>query len=73
MYRYTLKIVVYLIFSLLVGIAVTMISDKIENVTVERKIRKTLESSINQSLSSFRESAASNSAALASSGAHVMV
>ncbi len=63
MYRYTLKIVVYLIFSLLVGIAVTMISDKIENVTVERKIRKTLESSINQSLSSFRESAASNSAA----------
>ncbi len=53
----TLKIVSYLIFSLLIGVVVTLLTDKIDNVAVEKRIFKTIENDIKNSVSSFKESA----------------
>lgn len=57
MLKQTLKIVSYLVGSLLIGIAVTYLADSFENVTVEEKIRKTLEDDMKNAVASFRESA----------------
>ncbi len=57
MLKQTLKIVSYLIVSLLIGIAVTLLTDSIENVTVEKKIRKNIEADIKNAVASFKDSA----------------
>ncbi len=62
MLKQTLKIVLYLIGSLFVGIAVTYLTDNFENVTVEKKIRKAVEDDVKDALASFRESAVQSTA-----------
>jgi signal transduction histidine kinase len=57
MLKQTLKIVSYLVGSMLVGIMITLLSDSTENVTVEKKIRKTMEDNIKNAVTSFKESA----------------
>jgi signal transduction histidine kinase len=57
MLKQTLKIVAYLIGSLLIGIAVTFLTDNFENVTVEKKIRNEVEGEVKAALASFRQSA----------------
>ncbi len=57
MLKQTLKIVSYLIISLLIGIAVTLLTDSIENITVEKKIRKDIEADIRNAVASFKDSA----------------
>jgi signal transduction histidine kinase len=58
MLKQTTKIVSPLIVSLLAGIIITLIVDKIENVEVEERTRRSLESNIKNAISSFRESSA---------------
>jgi signal transduction histidine kinase len=57
MLKQTLKIVSYLVGSLLIGIAVTLLVDSTEDVTVEKRIRETVENNIKNSVDSFKESA----------------
>jgi signal transduction histidine kinase len=57
MLKQTLKIVAYLILSLLIGTAVAYLADSVENVTVEKRIRKTIEDNIKNAVVSFKESA----------------
>jgi C4-dicarboxylate-specific signal transduction histidine kinase len=57
MLKQTLKVVSYLLISLIIGIIVTLIADSVENVTVEKKIRKTLEAEIGNAVASFKDSA----------------
>lgn len=57
MLKQTLKIVSYLVGSLLIGIVVTFLVDSTENVTVEKRIRKTVEDDIKNAVASFKESA----------------
>lgn len=56
MVKQTLKIVSYLVLSLLVGIVVTFLVDTTEDVAVEKRIRKTVEDNINNAVASFRAS-----------------
>ncbi len=58
MLKQTLKIVSYLIGALVIGIAVTFLADSVENLTVEKKIRKTVEDDMKNAVASFKESAA---------------
>jgi signal transduction histidine kinase len=62
MLKQTLKIVFYLVISLIIGIMVTLVADSIENITVEKKIRNTLEAEIRNTVVSFKESAPDASA-----------
>jgi signal transduction histidine kinase len=57
MLKQTLKIVSYLVFSVLIGIAVTLLADSTEDATVEKRIRSTVEGNINNAVASFKESA----------------
>ncbi len=57
MLKQTSTIVSFLLISILVGIAATLVTDKIENITVQKRLEKTLESDIRNALSSFKESA----------------
>lgn len=57
MLKQTLKIVSYLVGSLLIGIAVTFLADSTENVAVEKRIRKTAEDNIKNAIVSFKGSA----------------
>ncbi len=56
MLKQTAKIVSYLIVSLLVGIIVTLVTDNIENIAVEKRVRKNIEDEIMNALTSFKES-----------------
>jgi signal transduction histidine kinase len=58
MLKQTLKIVLYLMVSLLIGSIVTLLVDKIQNVEVDKRIRTSMESSIKNALFSFKESSA---------------
>jgi signal transduction histidine kinase len=57
MLKQTLKIVSYLVGSLLIGLAVTLLADSIDNVTVEKNMRKTVEDDMKNAVASFRETA----------------
>lgn len=57
MLKQTLKIVFYLVASLLIGTAVAFLYDRTENVAVEKRIRKSLEDNIKNAVTSFKESA----------------
>jgi signal transduction histidine kinase len=57
MLRQTFKVVFYLIVALFFGIIITLVTDSIENVTVEKRIRKTLEDNVRNAVASFRDSA----------------
>ena len=57
MLKQTLKIVSYLVGSLIIGIAVTFLADSIDNVTVEKNILKTVEADMKNAVASFKESA----------------
>lgn len=53
MFKQTLRFVFYLIISILIGIAVTLTIDHFENIAVEKKVRKDLESELRGAVSSF--------------------
>jgi len=57
MLKQTFKIVSYLIIALSFGIIITLILDNIENVTVEKRIRKAMEDSVRNAVASFKDSA----------------
>jgi signal transduction histidine kinase len=57
MLKQTLKIVSYLVGSLLIGIAVTFLVDSTEDVAVEKRVRKTVEDDIKNAVASFNASA----------------
>ncbi len=57
MLKQTFKIISYLLIALTFGIIVTLILDKIEDVTVEKRIRKTMEDGVRNAIASFKESA----------------
>jgi signal transduction histidine kinase len=63
MLKQTLKIVSYLLIALAFGIVVTLILDKIEDATVEKRIRKTMEDGVRNAIASFKESAPNATAA----------
>jgi signal transduction histidine kinase len=56
MLKQTLKIVSYLVVSLLIGIVITLLVDSTEDVAVEKRIRKTVEDNIKNAVASFKES-----------------
>jgi signal transduction histidine kinase len=62
MIRQTFKLVVYLLFSLSIGITVTLIMDEFENITVEKKIREALELEIKNAINAFKSSSDNTSA-----------
>src|ERR1700690_2782812 len=57
MLKQTLRLVSYLLFSLLFGIIVTLTLDQFENVAVEKNLRKTLEMEIRNAAASFKTAA----------------
>jgi len=57
MLKQTLKIVSYLICSVLIGIIITLLVDSTEDAAVEKRIRKTVEDNIKNAVASFKESA----------------
>jgi len=57
MLKQTLKIVSYLVGSLLVGIVITLLVDSTEDAAVEKRIRGTVEDNIEKAVASFKESA----------------
>jgi signal transduction histidine kinase len=57
MLKQTFKIVSYLIIALSFGIIITLIADSIENITVEKRIRKTVEDNVRNVVASFKDSA----------------
>ena len=63
MLKQSLQIISYLLISLLIGIIVTLMTDQVENVAVEKRIRTGLEDSIRHAIASFRESTARVSSA----------
>ncbi len=63
MLKQTLKIVSYLIIALFFGIIVTLIVDSIENVTVEKRVRASIEDNVRNAVASFNDSAPDASAA----------
>jgi signal transduction histidine kinase len=56
MLKQTLNIVLYLLFSLLIGTIVTLLVDRIQNVEVDKRIRNTMEYTVKNALSSFNDS-----------------
>jgi signal transduction histidine kinase len=56
MLKQTLKIVTYLIGSLLIGVVVTLFVDSTGDAAVEKRIRKTVEANIKNAVASFKES-----------------
>lgn len=59
MLNQSLRLITYLLVSLVIGIAVTLLVDNVENIAVEKKIRKDLEQEIRAAAASFRDSAGS--------------
>ncbi|HUI45385.1 MAG TPA: hypothetical protein VL122_05275 [Nitrospirota bacterium] len=57
MIKQTFEIVSYLIIALFFGIIITLITDSIENVAVEKRIRQTIEDNVRNAVSSFKDSA----------------
>ena len=57
MLKQTFKIVFYLIVALFFGIIVTLVTDSIENVAVEQRIRMTIEDNVRNAVASFKDSA----------------
>lgn len=57
MLKQTFKIVAYLFIALFFGIIITLIADSIENVTVEKRIRKTIEDNVRNAVATFKDSA----------------
>ncbi len=55
MLKQTAKIVSYLIIALIVGVIITLITDSIENIAVEKRIRKSIEADIRNAAASFKE------------------
>jgi signal transduction histidine kinase len=56
MLKRTVRVVSYLIFSLLVGVVVTVLIDKIYDDTIEQSLRTTVKNKINNAVTSFKES-----------------
>jgi signal transduction histidine kinase len=63
MLKQTSEIVSYLIIALFFGIIITLIADSIENVTVEKRIRQTIEDNVRNAVASFKDSAPDATAA----------
>lgn len=55
MIKQSLRLVLYLVISLVFGIIITLILDQIENISVEKNLRKALESEIKGAAASFKE------------------
>ena len=61
MSKQPLRLILYLLVSLITGIAVTLVMDSVENIAVEKKIRKELEQEIRVAAASFKKSAGTSS------------
>ncbi len=57
MLKQTVRIVFYLVIALLVGVIITLVTDSIENIAVEKRIRKDIEADIRNADAPFRASA----------------
>lgn len=57
MFKQPLHLIIYLLVSLVMGISVTLVMDRFENIAVEKKIRNELEQEIRSAATSFSNSA----------------